>query len=485
MSVVERVERVTEGRWIPTRPRRLVWWAAGVFALLYATAMVWHYSNFGIHAFDFGIFDQGLWLLSRFEEPFVTVRGLHLLADHSSYIMFLLVPLYWVLPFQEALLVFTVVGVAAGGPVTYAIARRAGATTWLAGVAALLYLLHPAVAWLAYDNFHPELLVVPLALGGFLAIQENRQLLGLALFGLAVTAKEDVALLVVPLGIYLVFFTGKRLAGGVLALIGLGALALNFAVLLPHFSPGGELLYSGRYGHLGEGLLGVLAGLFTKPDVVWAAVTAPKSLIYLISLLGPIPLALLAPRILPIAIPAFLANVLSTHGYQAEIRWHYTTSIVVVLAIGAAFGAARMSRWSTRTVRTIAWAVLVVGLVTQLSMGPNPLSRPKWYTGPSADTTNMHRAVALIPEDAVVSAMDTFVPHLTHRRVVFEFPNPWQRHNYSTREAILPDPGIVEWVVVRLDMYDDMVPVIDRLRASNEFEIVLEEPPVLLMRRIP
>ncbi|HVR79968.1 MAG TPA: DUF2079 domain-containing protein, partial [Acidimicrobiia bacterium] len=67
--------------------------------------------------------------------------------------------------------------VAAGGPLTYAIARRAGATTWLA---ALLYLLHPAVAWLAYDNFHPEILVVPLALGGYLAIQENRQLLGLA-----------------------------------------------------------------------------------------------------------------------------------------------------------------------------------------------------------------------------------------------------------------------------------------------------------------
>lgn len=485
MSVVKEVEQRVEARWILSHPRRLVWVVAAVFVLVYGVAMVWHYSNFGVHAFDFGIFDQGLWLLSRFEEPFVTVRGLHLFADHSSYVMFLLVPLYWVLPFQEVLLVFTVAVVAAGGPLTYAIARRAGATTWLAGVAALLYLLHPAVAWLAYDNFHPEILVVPLALGGFLAIQENRQLLGLALFGLALTAKEDIALLVVPLGVYLVVFTGRRLAGGVLALMGLGALALNFAVLLPHFGPGGDLLYSGRYGHLGQGVLGVSAGVFTKPEVVWAAVTAPKSLIYLISLLGPIPLALLAPRILPVAIPAFLANVLSTHGYQAEIRWHYTTSIVVVLAIAAALGAARVSRWSTRTVRSIVWAVLVVGLVTQLSMGPNPLTRPKWYIGPSVDTTNMHRAVALIPEDAVVSAMDTFVPHLTHRRVVFEFPNPWERHNYGTRDAVLPDPDIVEWVVVRLDIYNDMVPVIDRLRASNQFEIVLEEPPVLLMRRVP
>lgn len=482
---MDQVESKVEGRWVPTRPGRLVWWAASVFVLVYGIAMVWQYTNFGVHAFDFGIFDQGLWLLSRFEEPFVTVRGLHLFADHSSFIMLLLVPLYWVLPFQEVLLVFTVMIVAAGSPITYAIARRAGAGRWLAAVAGLLYLLHPAVGWLAYDNFHPEILVVPLALGGFLALQRDRQLLGLALFALALTAKEDVGLLVLPLGLYFAFFTGKRLAGGVMALMGVAALALHFGVLLPHFSPTGEPLYSGRYGQLGEGVLGAVTGVLTKPGVVWAGVTTPKSLIYLVSLLGPIPLALLAPRVLPVAIPAFLANVLSAHGYQAEIRWHYTTSIVVVLAIGAALGAARISRWSERTRGRIAWSVLALGLIGQLALAPNPLTRPTWYVAPSVDTTNMHRAVDLIPDDAVVSAMDTFVPHLTHRRIVFEFPNPWERHNYATAEGSLPDPTIVEWVVVRLDQYEEMVPVIERVRASHEFEVVFEEPPVLLLRRIP
>jgi uncharacterized membrane protein len=482
MSVVERVEW---RQWVPSRPGRAVWWAAGVFVLVYGVAMVWQYSNFGIHAFDFAIFDQGLWLLSRFEEPFVTVRGLHLLADHSSYIMFLLAPLYWVLPFQEALLMFTVVVTAAGGPLVYAIARRAGADTWLASVAALLYLLHPAVAWLAYDNFHPEIMVIPLGLGGFLALQEDRHLLGIAQFGMALAAKEDVGLLVAPLGLYVALFMGKRLVGATLAVLGAAAFLLNFLVLLPHFSPTGELLYSGRYDQLGEGVLGLVSGLFTKPDVVGGALVEPKTLIYLVSLLGPVPLALLAPRVLPVAIPPFLANVLSAHGYQAEIRWHYTTSIVVVLAIASALGAARVSRWSPTTVRTVAWGLLAVGLATQLTMAPNPLIRPKWYTNPSAHTTSMHRAVALIPDDTVVSAMDTFVPHLTHRRVVFEFPNPWQRHNFGSPDAVLPDPGIVEWVVVRADLYDDMVPLIERLRASGDYDIVLDEAPILLMRRTP
>jgi uncharacterized membrane protein len=485
MSAVDQVEATVEPRWIPKRPGRLVWWATGIFVVVYGIAMLWQYTHFAVHAFDFGIFDQGLWLLSRLEEPFVTVRGLHLFADHSSYIMFILVPLYWLLPFQEVMVVFTVMVVAAGGPLTYAIARRAGATTWLAAVAGLLFLLHPAVGWLAYDNFHPEVLVIPLGLGGFLAMQAERHLLGITLFGLALTAKEDVGLLIVPVGLYFALFAGKRLVGGVVALMGVGALALNFAAALPHFSPTGELLYSGRYGQLGEGILEVAIGVFTKPGVVWASISTPKSLVYLVSLIGPIPLAFLAPSALLAAIPAFLANVLSTHGYQAEIQWHYTTSIVVVLAIAAALGAGRLSGWSPRAARTIAWAALTLGLATQVTMAPNPITRPIWYVAPSAEARSMQRAVALIPEDAVVSAMDTFVPHLTHRRVVFEFPNPWQRHNYATPDATLPPPGMVEWVVVRLDLYDDMVPVIESIRASGEFEVVLEEPPVLLMRRIP
>ena len=32
-----------------------------------------------------GIFDQGVWLLSRLKDPFVTIRGLPLFGDHASY----------------------------------------------------------------------------------------------------------------------------------------------------------------------------------------------------------------------------------------------------------------------------------------------------------------------------------------------------------------------------------------------------------------
>jgi hypothetical protein len=39
----------------------------------------------GTFGFDLGIFDQGVWLLSRFRDSFVTIRGLPLFGDHTSW----------------------------------------------------------------------------------------------------------------------------------------------------------------------------------------------------------------------------------------------------------------------------------------------------------------------------------------------------------------------------------------------------------------
>lgn len=85
-----------------------------------------------MHAYDIGVFAQGTWLLSRFKDPFVTVRGLELFADHLSYSLILVVPIYWVLPTAATLVVLTVLAMAVTAPLVYIVARRAGAGQLLA-----------------------------------------------------------------------------------------------------------------------------------------------------------------------------------------------------------------------------------------------------------------------------------------------------------------------------------------------------------------
>jgi len=86
----------------------------------------------------------------------VTVRGLNLFADHSSYILIPLAPLYWILPYQQTLILLSIALMAIGGPLVYFTARAIDASRTFALVVAFGYLLHPAVSWNARDSFHPE-----------------------------------------------------------------------------------------------------------------------------------------------------------------------------------------------------------------------------------------------------------------------------------------------------------------------------------------
>ncbi|KRO41106.1 MAG: hypothetical protein ABR58_05335, partial [Acidimicrobium sp. BACL19 MAG-120924-bin39] len=51
----------------------------------------------GTSAYDFGLFDQGVWLVAQGKAPFVTLMGRNLFGDHTSFILLPLVPLFWVI----------------------------------------------------------------------------------------------------------------------------------------------------------------------------------------------------------------------------------------------------------------------------------------------------------------------------------------------------------------------------------------------------
>jgi uncharacterized membrane protein len=65
------------------------------YAVRFSLLSVQVQDGYGTPGYDMGIFDQGVWLLSRFHAPFVTVMGRDLFGDHTSFILLLAVPLYW------------------------------------------------------------------------------------------------------------------------------------------------------------------------------------------------------------------------------------------------------------------------------------------------------------------------------------------------------------------------------------------------------
>jgi uncharacterized membrane protein len=67
---------------------------------------VWHFGRitsdvsrgYADSSFDIGLYDQGVWLMSRFHAPYVTQMGRNLFGDHTQFILVTLVPLYWIRP---------------------------------------------------------------------------------------------------------------------------------------------------------------------------------------------------------------------------------------------------------------------------------------------------------------------------------------------------------------------------------------------------
>ena len=60
----------------------------------------------------------------------------------------------------------------------------------------------------------------------------------------------------------------------------------------------------------------------------------------------------------------------------------------------------------------------------------------------------MQHALSLIPAGASVSASYHLVPHLTDRKLIFSFPNPYAPRNWGINDAHQRDPKSVQWLIV-------------------------------------
>ncbi len=372
---------------------------------------------------------------------------------------------------------------AVSAPILYSIARTVGVRPALASFLALGLLAHPATTWATWDNFHPELLTLPLILGAVLLIMKERPWWGVALAGLALMAKEDVGLVLMPFGLWLAWRFQPRAAGLAVAGLAAAAFAVNFAVLLPNLSPTGDVLYAGRYLEYGDGAFDIITGAVTQPGSLLGDLFSLSHFRYLAAMLFAMPLSLLAPAILAVAGPITAANMLSTHTYQIDIRYHYTVYLLAITALASVYGALWLQRRLGRYgYRGLVGLVILAGLIS-LPFSPD---RATWGIGPP--DPRLQAALALIGPDDGVAAETTLATHLAHREHIYRFPNPWTRLDYSAPEIPYDPPASqVDWIILKGSKGEHITygeETLADLMESNEWEVVIENEAAFLLRRI-
>jgi uncharacterized membrane protein len=463
----------------------------GGMMTLFVGTFVWlnwlTHARFGTFGFDLGIFDQGVWLLSRFRDPFVTIRGLPLFGDHASYILVLVAPLYWLWADPRLLLLFQVVFLAIPAVSLYLIGtRRLGSP--VAGLAiAAAYLAFPALQWAAIWSFHPETLAAGfLGLAALAADRQRWRPMALWL-GLALLCKEDVGLVVAGFGALLWTIGHPRVGRRTLA-AGLGWFLLTAFVLIPltngRPSPHLEL----NYGITGSGPTVLLEAVPTLAGNVWTNVTDGKGATYLLLIFAPfLGLPLLDPRWLLPAAPPILLNLAATHGYQQEIRYQYLATAAPFLALAAIAGLRVVARRRVVLASLLLALVAVAGFI-DYRVGPAPWSND--FPRPAEDgplNQARRQALALIDPAAPVSAQDNLAPHLAHRTHVYEFPNPFTAPNWGF-PGDRHQPVEVErlrYVVVERPLLGEAdAALLDQLRGQPRWRTLLDRQGIVVLERV-
>lgn len=432
-------------------PRLALAAAVALWAATFATLAVLRHRSFETGRFDLGNMTQAVWSTAHGDPLAATsLQGEQFtrLGAHFDPILVLLAPLWLAWPSPEALLVLQAVALALGAVPVFALARRRLGSDGPALALAVAYLLVPALGWTALADFHPVALATPLLLAAFLFLDEGRLAAFAVAAGLAMATKEHVGLAVAGLGLWDALARGRRREGAAIAAVGTAVSLAATLVVVPWFRPEQAASFAGR---------------------IESPALEPRDLEYLLSLLAPLAfLPLAAPLAALGAVPELTLNLLSKTETQTSIRHHYSAVALVFLAAAAVLACVRVRHGpAAAVVAALAGALLLGPLVPGRIAAP---IRPDRHDAAAAD------AVALVPDEAVVTATNGLGAHLSTRRRILSFP-------------LLADAG---WAAVDaadpsvLDRARDeraFTAALARLRADRRWRVVFARDGVLVLRR--
>lgn len=407
-----------------------------VYSVVFCRLTFGLYDHYQMMAFDLGIFDQATWLISRGQAPFVTVRGLHLLGDHFSALLYLLAPLYWLWDSPKTLLLAQTAALASGALPVYGLACRRIGSAPAALAFAAAYLLYPAMQWSNTYEFHPDTLATPLLLAAFYFLQVRRWPPYFVMLILAALTKETAGISIIMVGLYALFF--HRRVGGLTVALGAASVVAAMAAIR-HFNGGSPSPYPLLYAHYGETLPAVASYLLRHPLAAWGALNVEPHREYLRQLLVPLLfLPLFAPEVLVLAAPALLANLFSSDPFMHGIEEHYTALITPFLFAAAIIGCGRLCRRGGPFVATA--LVVNLGLWAFGGVFWGPLVREQKTIYPSLSASEVREADELlshVPPGASVSAQMALGPHLSHRAEIYTYPNPFSHNAWGgSRHAL-------------------------------------------------
>lgn len=410
---------------------------AGLVAVYWAVSSILIHRSFHSNGWDLGLINQVLWNSAHgrlFEYSF---RDISYAGDHWQPFLLALVPLKWLHSGPELLLIAQAVVLAAAAIPLYSAVRTAGRRAAVAVAGA--YLLGLGVARAVSFDFHTEAFAPLFAFTALWALARQHRVVFVVVGLLILTLREDGALLTLAL-CWIAWFAFRERASAPVAVAAMMYGLVATSVIIPHFRGADLNPFAERYGYLGDSPIEVLWSAVVRPDLVMPQLARTEALQGIALVLASSALLpLLAPRLLPPLAVVTLLPLLSKESAQGSLQLHYLlipSTVAMVIAAVAVRGRVWEQSPLTLGPRWVAdgfarhggsvWPTVIVGVPALLWLLRSPLP-PSFAVDLERFDVDHHAAVARgfvreVPTDAIVSAQSPFVPHLSERRHVYQFP---------------------------------------------------------------
>src|SRR6266566_6163312 len=271
------------------------------------------------------------------------------------------------------------------------------------------------------DHFNPILMV----LAPFYWLWPSAATLLVAqavLLAVAMLTREDVALTVIALGLFIAVFQRRWLVGAAMAV----ANGVWFVLLLDVVMPavGGVPYQHWTYQSLGKGPLSAALQVLENPLRSLQLLVTPfeKVRVGAASFANWLFLPLLSPLVL-IAVPSFLERFWSSSPTFWSFHYQYSMLPAPILTFAAIDTCARMRSWWRGRLGRLASIALPVGALAAsalLSFGAvHSLAELGTYVS-DVTAAQIQECLDVIPSGASVAATDALVPHLSDRNQIYE-----------------------------------------------------------------
>lgn len=261
------------------------------------------------------------------------------LGAHAQPFLFVLIPIYAVLPSAFTLIILQAVALGAAAWPLYKLAQEL-VNQRSAYILSICYLLYPTIV-INTRFFHPISFLPLFVFTMLYSYHQEKTLFFTISFILALSLKETTPILLAPLGFWLLYelyyeeifqYSHLKLVFSIsLIITSITWFVIAFSVFMPFFSEG-PTHGLGRYEYLGSSISEIIITLVTEPIVIFTKIASVEIIVYFVSMLIPLGfIPLRSPKTIIIGSGIFMMNSLSTFDLQHTFHFQHQIPLVVPL----------------------------------------------------------------------------------------------------------------------------------------------------------